>query len=111
MHYNNLNLKINTGKNMKAFLIAYVTVKNGEKFQSYAQAAGKSMQPFGGQVLTKGQAVKALAGEHNQQNVAIISFPTIENLESWYNSLAYQAIIPLRNEAADITLTSYVIPE
>jgi len=96
---------------MNAFLIAYVTVKDGEKFQTYAQAAGESIHAFGGKVVTKGQAIGQLAGEHEQQNVAIISFPDIENLESWYNSAAYQTIIPLRDKAADITLTSYVVPE
>ena len=96
---------------MNAFLIAYVTVKDIDKFQSYAQAAGESMQAYGGKVLTKGQAIQNLVGDHGQQNVAIISFPDLENLESWYNSAEYQSIIPLRNQAAEITLTSYAAPE
>lgn len=96
---------------MKAFVIAYVTIKDGEKFLAYAKAAGESMQPFGGNVITKGKAVQQLAGEHDKQNVAIIAFPDLESLESWYNSDNYQAIIPLRKEAADIIITSYVMPE
>lgn len=96
---------------MKAFLIAYVTVKDGEKMQAYAKAASESMQPYGGKVLTKGIADKQLAGSHDEQNVAIISFPDLEQLESWYNSDNYQAIVPLRKQAADIILTSYLVPE
>jgi len=96
---------------MKAFLIAYVTVKDGGKMQAYAKAAGESMQAFGGKVFSKGIAQQQLAGEHEQQNVAVICFPNLENLESWYDSDDYQKLIPLRNEAADIILTSYMVPE
>ena len=96
---------------MKAFLIAYVTVKDDKKMKTYAQSAAESMQPYGGRVLTKGIADKQLSGSHDEQNVAVISFPNIENLESWYNSDNYQAIVPLRKEAADIILTSYVVPD
>jgi len=96
---------------MKAFLIAYITVKDSEKMNAYAKAAGESMQAYGGKVLTKGIAQQQLAGEHEPQNVAVICFPDIESLESWYNSEGYQKIIPLRKEAADIIITSYVTPD
>ena len=84
---------------MKAFLIAYVTVKDSEKMHTYTKAARESMQPYGGKVFTKGK----------QQNMAVISFPDLDSLESWYQSDIYQEINPLRKEAADIIITSYVI--
>ena len=98
---------------MKAFLVANVTVKDGEKFQRYAKAAGESMQRFGGQVLTKGKAVEKLAGtgSNEHQNVALICFPDLEKLEAWFYSEPYQTIIPLREEAADMIITSYVVPD
>ena len=34
----------------------------------------------------------------------------MQNLKAWYASDAYQAIIPLREEAADMTITTYDAP-
>ncbi len=95
---------------MKAFFIANVNVRDAEKFQQYAKAAGESMQAFEGKVLTKGQKDKSLAGELNHKNVAVVAFPDIEKLNAWYNSDAYQNLIPLRDEAADMMLTSFTQP-
>jgi uncharacterized protein (DUF1330 family) len=92
---------------MKAFFIAHVNITDPEKFQQYAKAAGKSMQPYNGQVVTKGKLVKQLAGEQVYENVSIVSFPDQESLDNWFHSDAYQALIPLRDKAADILLNSF----
>ena len=94
---------------MKAFLIAYITVKDSEKMHLYTKAAGKSMQAYGGKVLTTDDAQQLVIGEQEHQNVAVICFPDLDRLESWYQSDTYQEIKPLRKEAADIVITSYVI--
>ena len=95
---------------MKAFFIANVTVKDKKKFDQYAQAAGASMKPFEGKVLTKGKLQRQLAGNISHQNVAIVTFPDETKLDNWYHSKTYQELIPLRDEAADMVLTSFVVP-
>lgn len=95
---------------MQAFFIANVNVKDAEKFQQYAQQAAVSMQPFEGQLLTKGVFAKSLAGDLNYQSVAIVSFPDQVKLEAWFESDIYQALIPLRDEAAEMLLTSFNTP-
>ncbi len=95
---------------MKAFFIAKLNIKDIEKFQRYAQGASASMQPFGGEVLIKGKIANQLAGISVYQNTAVVSFPSQEKLDSWYSSDDYQALLPLRDEAADILITSYDIP-
>jgi uncharacterized protein (DUF1330 family) len=37
----------------------------------------------------------------------VIRFPDAQALDDWYNSEAYQALIPLRTEAADVDLINY----
>lgn len=96
---------------MKAFFVAQVTVKNTEKFQQYAKQAGASMEPFGGQVITKGKLSRSLAGDMAHENIAIVSFPDSAQLDAWFNSDAYQHLIPLRDEAADMILSSYSSPD
>ena len=92
---------------MNAFFIAQLNIKDPVKFQDYAKGAGESMQPFGGKVITKGKMSRQLAGKSDYQNVAIVGFPDKESLDGWFESEAYQKLIPLRDQAADILLVSY----
>jgi uncharacterized protein (DUF1330 family) len=96
---------------MSAFFIATVKIKDQEKFQEYASSTGPTLTPFGGELLKRGKAVSTLAGSSDHQMVGIIAFPDIDALDNWYQSDAYQALIPLRDSAADMTLTTYVEPQ
>ncbi|MBE7636222.1 DUF1330 domain-containing protein [Sneathiella sp. P13V-1] len=95
---------------MTAFFVASVTVKNPEKMAEYAAAAAKTFTAFGGEPLLKGKRVEDLAGSADHQMVAIVKFPDSNSLKGWYQSDAYQALIPLRDEAADMTLVSHEVP-
>ncbi len=95
---------------MGAFFIATLRIKDPEKFGEYATKSGATFAPFGGELVMKGKAESALAGELNHENAAIIRFPDMDALNGWYNSPEYQAIIPLRDAGADITLVSYNEP-
>jgi uncharacterized protein (DUF1330 family) len=37
----------------------------------------------------------------------VIRFPSLEAADGWHYSAAYQALIPLRMQAADVVLLSY----
>jgi len=37
----------------------------------------------------------------------VIRFPSLADAQGWHASAAYQALIPLRQEAADVILTTY----
>ena len=95
---------------MTAFVVAQVNIKIPEKFQEYAQHAAESMKPFGGELVVRGKKTKHLAGETHFENTAVISFPDEASINGWYESESYQKIIPLRNEAAEITITSFNVP-
>ena len=95
---------------MTAFFVAQLNVKDAEKFQIYAQGAAASMQYFGGQIVIKGKLSRNLAGETAYQNVALVSFPNKASLDEWFESEAYQTLIPLRDEAADMLLLAYDAP-
>lgn len=80
--------------------------------QEYGARAAESFAPFGGEMVMRGKAGGLLtAGEINHQMTGIAKFPSMADLKSWYASEAYQAIIPLREEAADIAIAAYEVPE
>lgn len=95
---------------MTAFFVATVKIKDPEKFQEYAQKAGESMAPHGGETVLRGKMDGVLVGQADHQAVGIVSFPNQNALSAWYHSDAYQAIIPLRDEAADMTIATYSTP-
>jgi uncharacterized protein (DUF1330 family) len=95
---------------MTAFFIATTTVKDMEKFQDYAGKAAQTFAPFGGELVIRGTADQTLAGASNHQAVSVVRFPDMEALEAWYRSPDYQALIPLRDDAAQMTLTTYQEP-
>jgi uncharacterized protein (DUF1330 family) len=39
--------------------------------------------------------------------IVVIRFPNLAAANGWFMSDAYQALIPLREQAADVLLTSY----
>jgi uncharacterized protein (DUF1330 family) len=97
---------------MTAFFIATSKINNLEKFQQYGQQAGSSIGSYGGELVLKGKFEESLTtaktGIH--QAVGIISFPSLEKLNDWYQSDIYQGLIPLRDEAVDMTITTYSVP-
>ena len=95
---------------MTAFVIAHVTVKDKDKFQTYAAAVGATFAPFGGSLLKRGAVAEVLTGDHDRKIVAILSFPDQASLKGWHDSDAYQALVPNRLEAADVTLIAYNEP-
>ena len=92
---------------MSAYLIGHITVKDTDKWQTYVEGVRKSILPFGAEVLFRGKLATVLAGEHPHQNTVVIKFPDQPTLQQWYNSDEYQGLIPIRDEAADVVITSY----
>ena len=96
---------------MTAFFVAVVAVKDPTKMQDYSKKAAETFKPFGGELVMRGKVGEVLTGSSaNHQATGIASFPSMQDLKAWYASDAYQAIIPLREEAADMTITTYDMP-
>ena len=92
---------------MSAFFVAAVTIKDSEKFAEYASKFGASAAPHGGKPLIRGRFAKSLAGSGGHDLTAIVQFPDMAALDAWHASDAYQALIPIREQAADMTIIAY----
>ncbi|VAW95579.1 hypothetical protein MNBD_GAMMA21-1490 [hydrothermal vent metagenome] len=95
---------------MSAFFIATVTVKDEEKFKEYAVKSKATFDQFSAEILARGKYQGVLTGEADHQAVAIVKFKDLDTMNRWYTSDEYQALIPLRDQAADMTITQYVLP-
>lgn len=92
---------------MAAYLVGHITVKDDELWQHYVSGVQESLLPFDSKIVFRGELVSVLAGKHDYDRTVVIEFPDQTTLDSWYSSKKYQSLIPIRDEAADITLMTY----
>ena len=89
---------------MATLMSATVQVKDPEKLKVYVSQVGATMAPHGGKMVVRGKVAKQLNGEAKHQIEAVFEFPSADAIDAWYESDAYQALIPNRDEAAYVTI-------
>ena len=92
---------------MAAYLIGQIKVKNEELWQEYVAGVQESLVPFEANIVFRGKLLKVLAGQHDKDLVVVIEFLDQSTLDNWFNSEKYQSLIPLRDQAANVVITSY----
>jgi uncharacterized protein (DUF1330 family) len=92
---------------MGACVIGHITVKDPEKWMEYRGKVPATLAPWGGEVLFRGSLAAVLSGELSHTDVVVVRFADAKAALGWYGSPAYQALIPLREQAADVVLVSY----
>lgn len=92
---------------MAAYLIGQITVKDADLWLQYVAGVQESLTPFDAEVVFRGKLDKVLAGQHDKDLVVVIEFSDPATLDRWFNSEKYQSLIPLRDEAANVVITTY----
>ncbi|WP_235734341.1 DUF1330 domain-containing protein [Nocardioides alcanivorans] len=82
----------------KAYAFAYLTdVDFNDEIIDYLRRIDDTLAPFGGRFLVHGGKISRTEGTRTG-DVIIIEFPDAQAGNAWYDSPAYQAILPLRTE-------------
>ena len=92
---------------MPAYLVGHITVKDEGLWQKYMAGVKESIAPFDCKIIFRGQLDRILAGKHDHNLVVVIEYPDLTTLDAWYSSEKYQSLIPLRDKAADVVITTY----
>ena len=87
---------------MSSYLIVHATVKDPDKLKRYGAAASQTVRAHGGEIVTRAQVTDVLVGDHEHNVVVLLKFPDGAALKAWYDSPEYQALVPLRDAAADM---------
>ena len=90
-----------------AYVVGHITVRDPEKWAEYRRQVPGTLAPWGGELVFRGKQAAVLAGENPHTGIVVIRFPNLASIEAWYNSADYQALIPLRLQAAEMVLISY----
>jgi uncharacterized protein (DUF1330 family) len=92
---------------MAAYIVGHITVRNPALWDEYRAKVPDTLAPWGAELLFRGQGARVLAGEHGHTDIVAIRFPDRGASEAWHASAAYQALLPLRRQAADVVLIAY----
>jgi uncharacterized protein (DUF1330 family) len=92
---------------MTAYVIGHITVRDPEKWAEYRGKVPATLAQWGGELVLRGRRVAVLSGEHGYADTVVLRFPDVASVAGWHGSPDYQALIPLREQAADMVLISY----
>ena len=85
---------------MPAYVIAEIEVTDPEAYAPYRARTPDVIAAHGGRFLVRGGAVEPREGAPPAGRVVVIEFPDMEAARRFYDSPAYQAILPLRQAAS-----------
>jgi uncharacterized protein (DUF1330 family) len=92
---------------MSAYVIGHITVKDPQRWEEYREQVPATLAAWGAEVVLRGRRVAVLAGDHAHADTVVIRFPDANAVSAWHGSSEYQALIPLREEAAEMVLICY----
>lgn len=93
---------------MPVLTIAFAEVRDAEKFQTYVGAAAPLMAEHGAEVVVRGRYVQSMLTEDmNGHVVGVFRFENLASAKAFYCSHRYQQLVPLSEEAADMTFHFY----
>lgn len=92
---------------MAAYIIGHITIKDPAKWAEYCSKVPATMAPWNAELVFRGKTVRVLSGPHPHSDTVVARFPDSAAVRAWHESDAYQALIPLRNAAAEVVLVAY----
>ena len=86
-----------------AYVVAELDVTDATTYQKYSAQVQETLAPFNGHFIVRGGKTQAVEGEAPKRLV-VIAFDSAEKARGWYDSPAYQAILPMRLSSAKTRL-------
>ncbi len=92
---------------MSAWIVGTIHVRDEALWTRYVAGVGETFRQYGGEVLMRAARAVPLAGQPHGQRVVVVRFADMAALRRWHDSTEYQALVPVRDAAADVVLTAY----
>ncbi|TGN40843.1 DUF1330 domain-containing protein [Klebsiella oxytoca] len=88
-------------KSKPAYFIAEFQLTDPEGIKPYSQKVESTFKPFSGRFIVRGGNMNVREGFGAQGRLIIIKFNSLAQANAWYDSPAYQAIIPIRQHSGN----------
>jgi uncharacterized protein (DUF1330 family) len=82
------------------YLIAEAEITDPPALEKYPEKLTDTLAPFNHHFVVRSSKIQALEGDAPKSRVVIIAFDSVEKAREWYDSPAYAAIRPIRQNAA-----------
>ena len=86
---------------MAAYLVFHNRVTNAEKMQEYLAKVRETMAAYHPEILVFAEQAEVLEGQVNLPRTIVMKFASRDAALAWYNSPAYQEVLPLRLAATE----------
>jgi uncharacterized protein (DUF1330 family) len=90
-----------------ACVIGHISIKDAQKWAEYCAQVPATIAPWNAELVFRGRRAAVLGGEHARTDTVVLRFADLASANAWFASAAYQALIPLRMQAADVDLISF----
>ena len=91
----------------QAHVVGRITVRDERLWAEYRNQVGQTLLPWQGELLLRGSMADRLSGHESHEDIVVIRFPDLASARGWFASAPYQALIALRQQAADVVLSIY----
>lgn len=92
---------------MAAYVIGRIAIRDAQKWAAYRSQVPATLKPWDAEVVFRGKPFAVFSGADDHSDVVVIRFADAKAVREWFLSPAYQALIPLREQAAEVVLTAY----
>jgi uncharacterized protein (DUF1330 family) len=92
---------------MPAYIVGTIAVRDEARWARYMQGVAETFDKYGGEVMLRAASPVALAGQAHGERVVVARFVDMATLLRWFDSPEYQALVSLREAAADVVLAAY----
>ena len=92
---------------MAAYCVGRIVVRDRTAWEDYRSRVGATIARHGGEVIFRGATTEVFSGHADEALTVAIRFADIAAARAWHDSPDYQALVPLRERGADVTLVAY----
>jgi uncharacterized protein (DUF1330 family) len=85
----------------KAYFFAEIEINNPAAYETYRAKVPDIISAHGGRILVRGGEPHPFDGTVPQRRRVIVEFDSPEAVTTFYNSDAYQAVLPIRISASN----------
>ncbi len=90
-----------------AYVIGHITIKDPDKWAQYRAQVPATLAPWGAELVLRAKLTAVLGGRHDHTDTVVIRFPDLDAVNGWHASAGYQALVPLRQLAAEVDLLAF----
>ena len=85
---------------MPVYLIIDITIIDQDAYGDFVERVPAVVEQYGGRYLARSGAVSTMVGDWQPERIVLIEFESIDQVQEFFASPEYLAIVPLREQSA-----------